>query len=775
MLGYDQLQYVNLNYPYPYHPPFIDIDIPSFHYRKHFSLQEFKNLFLCFDGADAAFYVYINQEFVGYSQISHSLSEFEITKFAHLGDNTIDVIVLKWCASSYLEDQDKFRFTGIFRDVYLLNREDKYIKDFKIETSLKDNQGFINATNLSAYPFNVLINNESKEVLPNMVESFAIDNPILWNCDNPYLYDVVISNEHEKILQRVGVRTVTIENGVFKINGKHIKLKGVNRHEFSPFVGASITRQFTYDDLKLIKSLNVNAIRTSHYPNIPEFYDICDALGIYVVDEADVETHGAATSEGGYKIEPWEALTESGIYDDAVTDREISLYERDKNHTCVVIWSIGNESSYGKMFYQGIDYIKAHDSRPIHYEGIFNIVDKSINGKYYTKRIDIISRMYPPYEFMKNEYLKDKNETRPLLLCEYSHAMGNSPGDLADYWRIINSNDRFIGAFVWEFNDHAIYQDGHFLYGGDFGEKLHDNNFCVDGLVTPDRKLKSGALEMKAVYRGKLYADKKVNKCHLEKNTNDKKVECQFDDKTGSITSIKVDDVEILTSPLTISFLRAYIDNDMHDLETLKKIENGRINIKEVHNYYPNILYKGEYLDSDNELCFNFDISYYIYKNTLQIYFKYEVVDSLNLLPRFGITFSTKDIGEFTYFGYGPHESYIDKCHHVKMGQFKGNSKDNYTHYIKPQESGSHYFTSYIKSSLFDINADTPFSFNIMPYSFNDLTKAKHDFELPKSKNSYIYLDHFMSGVGSHACGPELKRKYCLSKKGEHTFQIVFK
>ena len=778
MLGYDQIQYTNYRYPFPYNPPFIDVDIPTFHYRKQFELKSFDELFLCFDGVDSAFYLYVNNQFVGYSQISHSLSEFNISKFVTKGTNTIDVIVLKWCASSYLEDQDKFRFTGIFRDVYLLNRKKGFIKDFKIETSYKDDLGYIKVTNLSSTSFNVSYKRKTETVSPNETITFVIKNPIIWSDTNPYLYDIVLFNTNEKILQRVGIRNVAIENGIFKINNVHQKLKGVNRHEFSPVSGATLTRKFTYDDLKLIKSLNVNAIRTSHYPDMPEFYELCDVLGFYLIDEADLETHGAVTKNGGYDRVPWQEFANSGICDSAVSDRIKSLYERDKNRTSVIIWSPGNESSYGKMFYKGLDYLKEKDSRPIQYEGLWNLLDKGPGSEYYTKRIDIASMMYPPLEWMKNDYLNDKNETRPLVLCEYSHAMGNSCGDLADYWQLIMSNDRFIGAFVWEWNDHAILKDGHYLYGGDFGETIHDKNFCVDGLVTPDRKLKSSTLEMKEVYGGKLYPSEETSICkELNDLPNDNPIKCEFDDSNASLTSIIIKDKNILKDPIQLSFLRGYLDNDLHDVWKLKKIENGSYNIKDIVSNKNSKTYKGSYLDSEGNKCFDFEIKYKVYNSAIDVEFDYSVVDSIDYLPRFGVSFGIDPISEFSYYGYGPDESYIDKRIHTKIDWYKTTPEANYFHYIKPQESGSHYYTSVIECPLFDIKSNVPFSFNISPFSVKNLIENVHDHELIKNKNNrnYIFLDHFMSGIGSHSCGPELNKKYRLPQKGHRIFRIVFK
>ena len=430
MKGYDYIQYTNYVYPFPYNPPFVPNVNPCFHYRKTINLELKDKYYLIFEGVDNAFYLYINNKFVGYSQISHSKSEFDVTDYLLDGDNTIDVVVLKWSKSSYLEDQDKFRFSGIFRDVYLLNRNANYIWDYKIEPVKKDGEWYVRILNLSNSSFNVGFQGLTYEVNSNKDIYIKVKDAHIWSDKSPYLYDVVIYNNYEKILERVGLRSVYIKDAVFYINDEHIKLKGVNRHESNPKTGATVSIEDTYNDLKLIKSINANAIRTSHYPDIPEFYELCDLLGIYVMDEADVETHGVVSSEGGYSLELWREFANSGMFDDGVYDREVSLYERDKNRTSVIMWSIGNESSYGTMFHKGIDYIKNKDNRPIHYEGIFNI---GLIDEYYTDRIDVISRMYPTIDQIKDEFLNNEKEFRPLCLCEYTHSMGNSCGSSGWY------------------------------------------------------------------------------------------------------------------------------------------------------------------------------------------------------------------------------------------------------------------------------------------------------------------------------------------------------
>ena len=439
MYGYDQIQYINSRYPFPFEPPFVPEENPVFHYRRSFSWERAdEKCYLVFEGVDSAFYVFVNGKEVGFGQISHAMNEFDITEYVCCGKNTLDIVVLKWSAGSYLECQDKFRFTGIFRSVYLLRRPREHITDFKIITDYDGNNGTITIENLSRIAFSFSVGTENGTIFPRTSAVIQIKNAIPWSAETPRLYDVVLTANGEKILQRVGLRRIGIWNGVFMLNGKHIKLKGVNRHEMNPETGAAVSAEDTLTDLKLMKWANINAVRTSHYPDMPQFYELCDVLGLYVMDEADVETHGVCTSQGGYDIPLWQKYANSGIFDEGVLDREINLYERDKNCTCVLMWSLGNESSYGAMFYAGADYIRQKDCRPIHYEGIFQ-TDRS---EYYTDRLDVVSRMYPPIESFA-EYLSDQRETRPYVLCEYSHAMGNSNGDMNDYWREIDRSEVF--------------------------------------------------------------------------------------------------------------------------------------------------------------------------------------------------------------------------------------------------------------------------------------------------------------------------------------------
>ena len=777
MHGYDQIQYINARYPFPATPPYVPKDNPTYHYRTNFNIKDIgERYYLNFEGVDSCFYVYINGKEVGFGQISHATNEFDITDFIIHGKNTLDVVVLKWCASSYLECQDKFRFTGIFRSVYILRRPESHITDFKIQTKIKGSDGIIEVRNDSNIDFDVEYRKLRKTLKPGESDEIIIKNAKLWTAENPNLYNVVLSANGEKILQRIGIRTSEIVDGVYKINGKAVKLKGVNRHESNPVTGATVTIEDTVKDLKLMKWANVNAIRTSHYPDIPEFYDLCDVYGFYVMNEADLETHGAVAVNGGYDLKLWEEYANNELFTAGVTDREINLYERDKNRTCVIIWSLGNESSWGKIFYEGADYIKLKDSRPIHYEGIWNIKG---NDEFYTERVDIASRMYSPTEYF-DEFLKDKREKRPFVLCEYTHSMGNSCGDLQDYWDKINSNDRFMGAFVWEWCDHAVKTEKGFLYGGDFGEKLHDGNFCVDGLVSPDRKIKSNLLEMRAIYGGKHRSDFIPAATILENVTNDKPVSCRVDD-SGRIVSIGN---LALKKPIGINIERAPIDNDrnlFNPIEQIRQIsddwsiyEDCKQTVYEIKEENGKVKIKGA-IEKDSFtpiMCFTLEYSFF--NNGVDITFDYKAADFVTYLPRIGLEFAIDNkYGDIEYTGYGPYESYIDKHIASDYGTYLSTAKKEYFHWIKPQETGSHFASTQLSlANKIKITAEKPFSFSVLPFSTKQIKSVKHNFELPKSDAIYINLDIYMSGIGSFSCGPVLKEKYRTLKSGSNTFRL---
>ena len=502
--GYDIPQYINKGFNFIYEPPYVDNNNPCYHYQRTFEIKDDDKKYLIFEGVDSCFYLYINNKFVGFSQISHRISEFDITDYVNQGENKIDVLVLKWCAGTYVEDQDKWRFTGIFRDVYILSRPEEHVVDYKITTKLC---GEVTFTLLKGCDCTVDFNDQSKAVTEGSSVTFDVENPHLWSAEDPYLYDMQI-RATEIIYEKVGICETKIENQVLLFNEKPIKLFGVNRHDFSQKSGATVTYEEMENDIKLMKALNINAVRTSHYPNPPEFVKLCDKYGLYVMSESDLESHGSTphlpdTKEGNpfhISLGKRRSIVISlPLFKDTIIERQKCNVLRDRNRPSIFMWSLGNECGWSENLADAARWIKTEDSRPVHYESI-RYYDEDI----YTADLpnvaplDVYSRMYPTYESMREQI---ETIHKPYVLCEYCHAMGNSPGDFKQYWDIINSDDRFMGGFIWEWADHGIATEKGYLYGGDFGDEPNDGNFCIDGIVAPDRAIKSGTLEMKKVYQ----------------------------------------------------------------------------------------------------------------------------------------------------------------------------------------------------------------------------------------------------------------------------------
>ena len=520
MEGYDTHQYTNIRYPFPFDPPYVPQDIPCGAYAHTFVYHKDENApkaFLNFEGVDSCFYVWINGSYVGYSQVSHMTSEFDITDLLQDGENTIAVLVMKWCDGSYLEDQDKFRMSGIFRDVYILKRPEQAISDYYIKTKIEDLLATVELDVKFYSSANVKISIEDKNGAVVAVGSIAeegiavleIASPELWNTENPYLYKLILETENEVIVDHIALRKIEIKDQVIYLNGQKIKFRGVNRHDSDPVTGFTISVEQLTTDLTLMKQHNFNAIRSSHYPNSPFFYEMCDKYGFMVIDEADIEAHGPfmlyRKEDTDYnRFKRWnEKIADDPAWEAAIVDRVKLMVERDKNRFCIVMWSMGNESAYGCNFEKALAWTKKFDpDRITQYESARY---RNYDEIYDYSNLDVYSRMYPALSEIQ-EYL-DKDGSKPFLLVEYCHSMGNGPGDFEDYFQMIQDNDKMCGGFVWEWCDHAIAhgtaENGKtiYAYGGDHGEEIHDGNFCMDGLVYPDRTVHTGLLEYKNVYR----------------------------------------------------------------------------------------------------------------------------------------------------------------------------------------------------------------------------------------------------------------------------------
>lgn len=533
MLGYDTVQYSNVKYPFPFDPPYVPDDNPCGAYITDFEIddnEKNKRKYIYFEGVDSCFYIWVNGKFVGYSQVSHSPSEFDITDHVVEKTNRLAVLVLKWCDGSYLEDQDKFRMSGIFRDVWLVTRpEDGHIWDYTVTTDINYDScdtaesAIINLelnkikgkvdkveVTLSDAEGNIISENTADSACGYMdVISMSVDEPELWNAEHPYIYTMNIKAGDEIISQQVGIRDITVKNGVIYINRRPVKFKGVNRHDSSPYTGATVSKADVLADFKLMKEANVNAIRTSHYPNSPWFPQLCSEYGFYVIGEADLEAHGTSTIYRGSQEETFGLIAQNPIFHEAIIDRSVRNVVRDHNQCSIIMWSLGNEAGHGKNIEDAGRWVKNYDStRLVHYEGVKWETGGHIND---ASMLDVESQMYASTEWI-DEYFSDfssdgRTFKNPFIQCEFIHAMGNGPGDIEDYMQRMYKYDGFCGGFVWEWSDHAVFggetSDGKkkFLYGGDNNEFPHDGNFCVDGLVFPDRRPHIGYYEWKNAIR----------------------------------------------------------------------------------------------------------------------------------------------------------------------------------------------------------------------------------------------------------------------------------
>ncbi len=533
MAGYGKPNYTNVRYPYPVDPPRVPQDNPCGLYRRTFALPAGwagREVFLEFEGVNSAFYVWVNGQMVGYSQGAHLPAEFRITPYVRPGENLLAVQVFQWSDGAYLEDQDMWRLNGIFRDVYLFATPPVHVRDVRVRTDLDET--YTDATlnirlalrNYAAAPaagYRVtaqLLDAAGAVVLAQEIAApagldagaevtleatFPVKAPAKWSAEEPNLYGLLITlygpdaaiAEVQRV--NVGFRKVEIKKGVFYFNGVAIKLQGVNRHDTHPDLGHAVSLESMIQDIISMKRHNINAVRTSHYPNDPRWLDLCDRYGLYVIDEADLECHGFGT------VGDQDQISEDPTWEAAYLDRAIRMVERDKNHPCVIMWSLGNESGYGRNHVAMADWIHHADpTRPVHYEGATGWGNRN-GAKPYAGVVDVFSVMYPTVERLIHEGQQSDNPL-PFFMCEYAHAMGNGPGNLKEYWEAIRAYPRLMGGCVWEWVDHAVRRrtesgEEWWAYGGDFNDFPNDGNFCVDGLNWADRTPYPGLIEYKKI------------------------------------------------------------------------------------------------------------------------------------------------------------------------------------------------------------------------------------------------------------------------------------
>ncbi len=847
-------------------------DNPCGLYRREFEITDLsRKHYIIFEGVSSYFDLYINGNYVGSDSGSRLQSEFDITPFVKEGINTLTSKVYKWSMGSWLEDQDQFRMHGIFRDVYTLSRPRGHIKDIFINT-----ENNIIKINFEGKAKIALFDKDEKitELCAEDYAEIKVENPMLWNAEKPYLYELVFTYEDELIRQKVGFRTIKIsDKGELLINDVPVKLKGVNHHDTHPETGWTMTVEDMLCDLNLMKKLNVNTIRTSHYPPHPEFLNMCDELGFYVMLEADMETHGIAYRRGFEVEQPYDCenndawLCNRPEWKNAYLDRMVRSIERDKNHPSVFAWSTGNESGFGENDIEKLKWAKLRDpSRLLHCE------DKT-RYSFDCSYVDMYSRMYSEAAYSEEYALSEHNKI-PFFLCEYAHAMGNGPGDIMDYWEHIYKYPCLIGGCIWEWADHAVPENGVYKYGGDFGEVMHDYNFCCDGLVFPDRTLRSGSFEMKNVYKyfdTELYGNtlkvtnrydftnlneytlvltwekdgiteyteelnldikpKETAKIRLthslpadckygnyltctlvdkDKNEvgftqhalemsilkyhfnraesslimeNEKNIiysgegfSYTFSKKYGVITEAVKNGKKLINKAMKLSFMRAPIDNEVYKKSdwyrvTFKFAENIDALCTKIYSTELNgniIKVKGSLSGMGRRPIMKFTLYYTFLENgIIGINLDGNITEDVTWLPRFGFEIRLPYENDvFRYYALGDMENYIDMCHHVKMGMFESDAKSEYVPYIMPQEHGNHRLAKLleIKNALTFVT-DNEFEFKVSHYSAEMLKEAKHTDELAEEDSTIICIDYKSSGVGSAACGEQLKEKYRFNDK----------
>lgn len=523
--GYDVPQYTNINYPFPVDPPFVPEDNPCGLYERTFEIDTetlaSKQVRMVFEGVDSCFYLYVNHTFAAYSQVSHMTSEVVLNDYLKAGTNTVQILVFKWCDGSYLEDQDKIRSSGIIREVYLLLRDRVHVEDLYALPQLNETlthacvqvdlclNGKANVAYRLVSPDGTIVADGTIFADSSATLRLDVDSPVLWSDEDPKLYALYLTCGEEHIRQEIGLRRFEIRGRIVYVNGQKVKAKGVNRHDSHPYLGSATPMDHMLRDLYIMKAHNINMIRTSHYPNDPRFLELCDRLGFYICDEADLETHGLRVPNF------WDKLTDDPAWSEAYLDRARRMMERDKNHACVLMWSVGNESGIGLNHRLMSEYF--HTRMPnciVHSEDASRrAIERYLHAAPNERGahvadvdyIDLDSRMYPSVEEIVKYYGNRSDVKKPFFLCEYSHAMGNGPGDLEKYWQAIYANDWFFGGCVWELLDHSVdigtVGQPKFIYGGDLGTFPNDANFCVDGLLYPDRRPHTGMLELKQVLR----------------------------------------------------------------------------------------------------------------------------------------------------------------------------------------------------------------------------------------------------------------------------------
>ena len=856
--GYDRPFYLNVRYQFPYNPPHVPTTEsvgkvfalmgngtvgPTWArpenesnfvgvYRTHFTAAVEEKLIISFLGVASCLELYVNGAFVGYSEGSHNTAEFDLAPYVCQGENELLAVVRRWCSGSYLECQDMFRNNGIFRDVLLRRGEEIWDIDIK---SAKTPEGYDLTVEIDA-PENTecvaTINGRSQSLVGGKTTFTALDVQE-WNAEKPTLYELYIETPSECIKQSVGFKDVRIDSRRFLLNGRAIKLKGVNHHDTSPTGGYTMSMEELERDVLLCKEYNINCVRTAHYPPDPYFLELCDRHGLYVVDEADLETHGCFV----HRFPPsYNRISHNGFWREHYLDRARRLYGRDKNHACIIMWSLGNESGGYKNTDAMYSWLKERTALPIHYESVIH----SRREAY-----DVGSEMYPKVEQVhlvaEGKAKKRRLNDRPYFLCEYAHAMGVGPGAMEDYWEEIYQSEALMGGCIWEMADHAVlHSDGSYTYGGDHGEWCHDGNFCVDGIFYPDRQPSTGAKIAGFVYRplrvchlggtefevfnttgftdgdsyilrfewsdgrwAEISTDIKPmgrKKISLSPKADGEKTDSRVDyvtircyeKATGrevSAEQIILGDMRAISLPPKgeISPMPSYISKASEHTSIWRAPTDNDTEISGKKIMAPFLDCKEEIIEASAEkvvsrisckkgsfICRD---EYSHFDGGIMVHSRIRRERGRGELPRFGKCWRLPiDFERISYLGRNG-ESYMDMADHAIIERVECSLGDMTEPNIRPQESGNRMDCQYARFSngenyvLFTA-LDAPFQLAVKPYSDRALLTMRHR-EDEKKDGCYVSIQAFQMGIGTGSCGPATREKYRFNGDKEYSFRYL--
>ncbi|BAM48090.1 glycoside hydrolase family 2 TIM barrel-domain containing protein [Amphibacillus xylanus] len=935
--GYDYPQYTNVVYPWvekdQIKPPFAPTNYnPVGQYVRTFSVPENwadRPVYLHFAGVESAFYVWVNGDLVGYSEDTFTAAEFDITPYLVEGENKLAVEVYRWCDASWLEDQDFWRLSGIFRDVYLASPAQTHIDDFFVKTDLdldyrdalltvdvriRDYFNLAPAVELQAMlydrdqqpVFDQAVTEQIKfsEQEDTEVTLFkAVENPYKWSAESPYLYTLVLSlvDQDGKLIEtvscRVGFRVFELKDGLMKINGERIVFKGVNRHEFTAEKGRAVDREDMIKDIELMKRFNINAVRTSHYPNHPLWYDLCDEYGLYVIDENNLETHGL-WRYGQKELE--ETVPGSRPeWRENVLDRCNSMFQRDKNHPSILLWSLGNESFGGDNFLDMHDFFAENDpGRLVHYEGVTHY-------RHSERASDVESTMYVKPDHVRYYAETADENSKPYLLCEFSHAMGNSLGNFYKYTDLFDQYPILQGGFIWDWKDQSLMhktEDGtpFLAYGGDFGESPHDGNFSGDGIIFGDGTISPKLYEVKRCYQNVdfraidlalgqielknkfLFTDladyqlvwkierngeeiesgltevelapgetkiitldyslptngqrddeyiltasfvekmerlwcvpgheiafeqfilpvkieqmkeQQVQPKPMKVNEKDQQVILSgenftvgFDRGSGLLVSYQIDGQELIKQAPRPHFWRAMTDNDRgNKLDKRSKIwKNGEKSRQLLQFDYQAT---DSYVEIMTEFVYDaihytrVRLDYKVYSSgEVEVAYALMPGQGLPEIPAIGLMLQMEDqFDRLSWYGKGPHESYLDRQKGAKIGRYQGQVADQLVPYLKPQESGNKVGVRTAKlmnnaGTGIMINGKPTFELSVLPYTDEQLEQASHHYKLPKPDHTVVKINLTQMGIaGDDTWGARTHPEFTLYAEQNYHYRFSLK